>query len=93
MDDETLELIDRALAEDVGDGDATTEATVDERARARAALHPAGAGEEHVLPGREVQDQPAGDEGQQLRRRNVAQCIPDHAAGPSVRCGTPSAIA
>jgi nicotinate-nucleotide pyrophosphorylase (carboxylating) len=34
MDPETLELIDRALAEDVGDGDATTEATVDAGARA-----------------------------------------------------------
>jgi nicotinate-nucleotide pyrophosphorylase (carboxylating) len=34
MDD----LIDRALAEDVGDGDATTEATVDENARARATI-------------------------------------------------------
>ena len=38
MDDETLELIDRALAEDVGDGDATTEATVDASARARAVI-------------------------------------------------------
>jgi nicotinate-nucleotide pyrophosphorylase (carboxylating) len=36
MDPETLELIDRALAEDVGAGDATTEATVDKKARARA---------------------------------------------------------
>ena len=35
MDDE---LIDRALAEDVGDGDATTDATVDEGARARATI-------------------------------------------------------
>jgi len=34
MDD----LIDRALAEDVGDGDATTEATVDAAARARAVI-------------------------------------------------------
>ena len=34
MDPETLELIDRALAEDVGDGDATTKATVDAGARA-----------------------------------------------------------
>ena len=34
MDD----LIDRALAEDVGDGDATTEATVDADARARATI-------------------------------------------------------
>ena len=38
MDDETLELIDRALAEDVGDGDATTEATVEASARARAVI-------------------------------------------------------
>jgi nicotinate-nucleotide pyrophosphorylase (carboxylating) len=38
MDDETLELIDRALAEDVGAGDATTRATVDEGARARALI-------------------------------------------------------
>jgi nicotinate-nucleotide pyrophosphorylase (carboxylating) len=38
MDPETLELIDRALAEDVGAGDATTEATVDEKARARATI-------------------------------------------------------
>ena len=36
MDRETLELIDRALAEDVGTGDATTEATVAADARARA---------------------------------------------------------
>jgi nicotinate-nucleotide pyrophosphorylase (carboxylating) len=35
MDDD---LIDRALAEDVGDGDATTEATVDPGARARAVI-------------------------------------------------------
>jgi nicotinate-nucleotide pyrophosphorylase (carboxylating) len=32
------ELIDRALAEDVGDGDATTEATVDPAARGRATI-------------------------------------------------------
>ena len=32
------ELIDRALAEDVGDGDATAEATVDPAARARAVI-------------------------------------------------------
>jgi nicotinate-nucleotide pyrophosphorylase (carboxylating) len=38
MDDGTLELIDRALAEDVGDGDATTEATVDPDARARVVI-------------------------------------------------------
>jgi nicotinate-nucleotide pyrophosphorylase (carboxylating) len=38
MDPQTLELIDRALAEDVGDGDATTEATVDADARARALI-------------------------------------------------------
>jgi nicotinate-nucleotide pyrophosphorylase (carboxylating) len=38
MDDDTLALIDRALAEDVGDGDATTEATVDPAARARATI-------------------------------------------------------
>jgi nicotinate-nucleotide pyrophosphorylase (carboxylating) len=38
MDDDTLALIDRALAEDVGDGDATAEATVDASARARAVI-------------------------------------------------------
>ena len=38
MDPETLELIDRALAEDVGDGDATTEATVDAAARAEGTI-------------------------------------------------------
>ena len=38
MDRETIELIDRALAEDVGDGDATTEATVDVGARAEARI-------------------------------------------------------
>jgi nicotinate-nucleotide pyrophosphorylase (carboxylating) len=38
MDREIDELIDRALAEDVGDGDATTEATVDADARARATI-------------------------------------------------------
>jgi nicotinate-nucleotide pyrophosphorylase (carboxylating) len=38
MDRETAELIERALAEDVGAGDATTEATVDAAARARATI-------------------------------------------------------
>src|SRR3954449_12535494 len=38
MDDDTLALIDRALAEDVGDGDVTAEATVDQAARARATI-------------------------------------------------------
>jgi nicotinate-nucleotide pyrophosphorylase (carboxylating) len=38
MDRDTLELIDRALAEDVGGGDVTTEATVDAAARARATI-------------------------------------------------------
>jgi nicotinate-nucleotide pyrophosphorylase (carboxylating) len=38
MDRETLDLIDRALAEDIGPGDATTEATVDAAARARATI-------------------------------------------------------
>jgi nicotinate-nucleotide pyrophosphorylase (carboxylating) len=38
MERDTLELIDRALAEDVGAGDATTEATVDAAARARATI-------------------------------------------------------
>jgi nicotinate-nucleotide pyrophosphorylase (carboxylating) len=38
MDQQTLDLIDRALAEDVGAGDATTEATVDAAARARATI-------------------------------------------------------
>jgi nicotinate-nucleotide pyrophosphorylase (carboxylating) len=38
MDRDTLELIDRALAEDVGGGDVTTEATVDAVARARATI-------------------------------------------------------
>ena len=38
MERDVDELIDRALAEDVGAGDATTEATVDESARARATI-------------------------------------------------------
>jgi nicotinate-nucleotide pyrophosphorylase (carboxylating) len=38
MDAATLELIDRALAEDVGSGDVTTEATVAAQARARATI-------------------------------------------------------
>jgi nicotinate-nucleotide pyrophosphorylase (carboxylating) len=38
MDADIVELIDRALAEDVGDGDVTTEATVDAGARARATI-------------------------------------------------------
>ena len=38
MDREISELIDRALAEDVGAGDVTTEATVDAGARARATI-------------------------------------------------------
>jgi nicotinate-nucleotide pyrophosphorylase (carboxylating) len=36
--DELTALIERALAEDVGDGDVTTEATVEEHARARALI-------------------------------------------------------
>jgi nicotinate-nucleotide pyrophosphorylase (carboxylating) len=47
MDD----LIDRALAEDVGDGDATTEATVDADARARATITQKAPG---VISGLEV---------------------------------------
>ncbi len=38
MDQQTLDLIDRALAEDVGAGDATTEATVDASARGVATI-------------------------------------------------------
>jgi nicotinate-nucleotide pyrophosphorylase (carboxylating) len=38
MDADIDELIERALAEDVGDGDVTTEATVDPAARARATI-------------------------------------------------------
>ena len=38
MNPETLELIDRALAEDIGAGDVTTEATVDAGARAQAMI-------------------------------------------------------
>jgi nicotinate-nucleotide pyrophosphorylase (carboxylating) len=38
MDASSLDLIDRALAEDVGSGDVTTEATVDAAARARATI-------------------------------------------------------
>jgi nicotinate-nucleotide pyrophosphorylase (carboxylating) len=38
MDADTIELIDRALKEDVGPGDATTEATVEPQARARATI-------------------------------------------------------
>src|SRR4051794_31557363 len=44
MDDDTLALIDRALAEDVGDGDVTAEATVDRAARARATITQKAAG-------------------------------------------------
>jgi nicotinate-nucleotide pyrophosphorylase (carboxylating) len=40
----TDNLIDRALAEDVGDGDVTTEATVPETARARATIRQKGPG-------------------------------------------------
>ena len=45
------DLIDRALAEDVGDGDATTEATVDASARARATITQKAPG---VISGLEV---------------------------------------
>jgi nicotinate-nucleotide pyrophosphorylase (carboxylating) len=44
MDAHTLELIDRALEEDVGAGDVTTEATVDPAARARATVTQKAAG-------------------------------------------------
>lgn len=51
MDADTLELIDRALAEDVGAGDATAEATVDPAARARAVVTQKAPG---VISGLEV---------------------------------------
>jgi nicotinate-nucleotide pyrophosphorylase (carboxylating) len=51
MDRDTLDLIDRALAEDVGDGDVTTEATVGAGARARATITQKGAG---VISGLDV---------------------------------------
>jgi nicotinate-nucleotide pyrophosphorylase (carboxylating) len=51
MDQDTLALIDRALAEDVGDGDATAEATVDPAARARATITQKAPG---VISGLEV---------------------------------------
>jgi nicotinate-nucleotide pyrophosphorylase (carboxylating) len=51
MDRDVEELIDRALAEDVGAGDATTEATVDAAARARATITQKAAG---VISGLEV---------------------------------------
>jgi nicotinate-nucleotide pyrophosphorylase (carboxylating) len=51
MDRDVEELIDRALAEDVGAGDATTEATVDAAARARATIIQKAAG---VISGLEV---------------------------------------
>ena len=51
MDQDTLSLIDRALAEDVGDGDATAEATVDPGARAWATITQKAPG---VISGLEV---------------------------------------
>jgi nicotinate-nucleotide pyrophosphorylase (carboxylating) len=51
MDPAILELIDRALAEDVGSGDVTTEATVDTAARARATITQKSPG---VISGLEV---------------------------------------
>jgi nicotinate-nucleotide pyrophosphorylase (carboxylating) len=51
MDRDVEELIDRALAEDVGTGDATTEATVDAGARARATITQKAPG---VISGLEV---------------------------------------
>jgi nicotinate-nucleotide pyrophosphorylase (carboxylating) len=51
MDRDVEELIDRALAEDVGAGDATTEATVDAAARALATIIQKAAG---VISGLEV---------------------------------------
>jgi len=51
MDRDVEELIDRALAEDVGAGDATTEATVDAAARARATITQKAPG---VISGLEV---------------------------------------
>src|SRR5215210_604280 len=51
MDPQTLELIDRALAEDVGTGDATAEATVDPSAGARATITQKAPG---VISGMEV---------------------------------------
>src|SRR4051794_11241735 len=49
MDPATLELIDRALAEDVGSGDLTTEVTVDPAARARATIVQKAPGVVHGL--------------------------------------------
>ena len=51
MERDVDELIDRALAEDVGGGDATTEATVDVSARARATITQKGPG---VISGLDV---------------------------------------
>jgi nicotinate-nucleotide pyrophosphorylase (carboxylating) len=51
VDRETLELVDRALAEDVGAGDVTAEATVDPGARGVATVTQKGAG---VISGLEV---------------------------------------
>jgi nicotinate-nucleotide pyrophosphorylase (carboxylating) len=51
MDRDISELIDRALAEDVGDGDVTTEATVGAGARARATITQKAPG---VISGLEV---------------------------------------
>jgi nicotinate-nucleotide pyrophosphorylase (carboxylating) len=51
MDPAALDLIDRALAEDVGPGDVTTEATVDPGARARATITQKQAG---VISGADV---------------------------------------
>ena len=51
MDRDVEELIDRALAEDVGAGDATTEATVDAAARAQATITQKAPG---VISGLEV---------------------------------------
>jgi nicotinate-nucleotide pyrophosphorylase (carboxylating) len=51
MDADIDQLIERALAEDVGDGDVTTEATVDAEARARATITQKAPG---VISGLEV---------------------------------------
>jgi len=44
----------------------------------RAALNPAGAGEEHVLTRREIQREPAQHKGNQRRSRDIRKRVPDH---------------
>ena len=65
------------------EADADAHAQPGQCAGARAAPQPAGGGEHHVLPRRQVEKQAAADEGQKAGLRDIGDGVPDHARPPS----------